>query len=59
VLGVGAAIAIRWVSGFPASVSWQAAAVGFLFSMGIGVACGLYPANKASQLNPIDALRYE
>ena len=41
------------------SVSMQVALISLLFSAVIGVLFGLLPANKASKLNPIDALRYE
>lgn len=34
-------------------------AIAWLFSAGVGIFFGIYPANKASKLDPIEALRYE
>ncbi|MBS5573366.1 MAG: ABC transporter permease, partial [Clostridiales bacterium] len=39
----------------PVNVAWMAIA----FSVFIGVVFGMYPANKASKLRPIEALHYE
>ena len=45
--------------GIPASVDAGTIIVAFVFSFVMGVFFGYYPANKASKLNPIDALRFE
>jgi putative ABC transport system permease protein len=57
--GIAGAHLVTTVAGWPAIVSPQAVVIAFLFSVGVGIFFGLYPANKASRLSPIDALRYE
>jgi putative ABC transport system permease protein len=57
--GVLSALATTAVAGWPTIISFQSILVAVVFSMAIGLFFGLYPANKASRLNPIEALRFE
>lgn len=62
-IGVGAGIAATFaLSGlrqWEPTISWPAVAVGFVFSVSLGIAFGIYPAARASRLEPIEALRAE
>ncbi|MDZ4688775.1 MAG: ABC transporter permease [Planctomycetaceae bacterium] len=58
----GLTVLVNWLTpnaSWPFIISMEAAFVALVFSAMIGVFFGYYPARRASQLNPIEALRYE
>jgi putative ABC transport system permease protein len=59
-VGIGISYGIEYFnSSMPTQVSLWVSLAAFLFSVLVGVLFGLYPANKASKLRPIDALRFD
>jgi putative ABC transport system permease protein len=57
--GVGGSRIVGIVGSWQTTVASGAIALAFGVAMGIGVFFGLYPAHKASKLDPIEALRHE
>ncbi len=58
-IGIGSSQLISSLNGWPVLVSTTSVVVAFFFSAAVGMFFGFYPARKAAQLDPIDALRYE
>jgi putative ABC transport system permease protein len=58
-LGAGISWLVRSASPLPTYVSAWSVVTGLAFSAVVGVFFGLYPAVRASRLDPVDSLRYE
>jgi putative ABC transport system permease protein len=57
--GIVASKVIALLKNWSSLISPGSIILAFVVSAGVGIFFGFYPARKAAQLDPIDALRYE
>ncbi len=58
-IGVGISQLVALISPVPSAIPVGMIVIGFVFCSMVGLVFGVYPANKASKMDPIEALRYE
>jgi putative ABC transport system permease protein len=58
-IGVGGAVLVNMFTQSPVIISGSSVLIAFSVAATVGIFFGFYPARKAAQLNPIEALRYQ
>ena len=58
-IGITGAIGICAAFGFEAGIETSVIIIATIFSSGVGLFFGIYPAKKAAKLSPIEALRHD
>ena len=59
VLGIGVSLLVDALTPLPASIAWWSPVLAFTVSVAVGVFFGVFPARRAGQLEPVQALRTE
>ncbi|HUP46701.1 MAG TPA: FtsX-like permease family protein [Thermoanaerobaculia bacterium] len=59
IIGIVLARLVAAYAGWPTVITFSSLVLSTGVSITVGLVSGIYPANRASELNPIEALRYE